>query len=210
MHPARASACTLSFHSLTTTSVAPLAMSVHAHPAGSIAPPEPPSLTLPATTERKYSPEPFEPYTDEPPLDPHELDEGGILLQQRHVIQGPYRSLVPLTPACDSRAHRPRRTSRSSLVVDPSTTSYIVADQRRAGRTYGVARRARYRAGRDAGAHGGCAETARTCRPRGEGKRCVACVLDRRTCGAHSAPGSTVTIGLLILVLLILIVVFKT
>ena len=56
----------------------------------SIALPEAPSPTPPATPERKRSLEPatFQPYTDDP--DPCELDEGGMLLQQRQIIQGPF------------------------------------------------------------------------------------------------------------------------
>jgi hypothetical protein len=71
---------------------------------------------------------------------------------------------------------RPRRAPRPSLVVHSQTTSYIASDQRRARGTYGAARRAGYGVGRDGGAHGGCAETAYTCRPRGEGKRYVSSV----------------------------------
>ena len=65
----------------------------------SIPPPETPSPTLPATPERKHSTEPtFEPYTDDPHPDSHELDDGGILLQQRQIIDGPY-SLSSCFPA---------------------------------------------------------------------------------------------------------------
>lgn len=80
---------------------------------------------------------------------------------------------------------RPRHAPRPSLVVHWPTTPYIAPDQRRARGPYGAARRAGYRVGRDAGAHGGCAETAYTCRPRGEGKRCVSCASVWQTRGAY-------------------------
>lgn len=111
----------------------------------SIALPEVPSPTLPSTPEleRKRSPDPvFEPYTDEPP----ELDDGGILLQQRQIIQGPLPIHPPLcflcadmltrtvSPSCcclffGGLENRPGRTSRSTVVVYLQTTPYIASDQ---------------------------------------------------------------------------------
>ena len=83
----------------------------------SIVLPEVSSPTLPATPERKHSPDPaFEPYTDEPDSEPHALDEGGILLQQRHIIQGPSPSFPPFSFGRPTRARDPQTKTHGSTI----------------------------------------------------------------------------------------------
>ncbi|KAF8546865.1 hypothetical protein OG21DRAFT_1490748 [Imleria badia] len=141
----------------------------------SIAPPEAPSPTLPATPERKHSPEPaFEPYTDEPDSEPHELDEGGILLQQRHIIQDQDSRLDHLSSSIHRQYHISLQINDE---LDVHTGLLGVLDAELDGTE-----------ARMTGARRRLARVARGAREN----------------------GSTVTIGLLILVLLVLIVVFKT
>ncbi|KAF9223201.1 hypothetical protein BS17DRAFT_782544 [Gyrodon lividus] len=70
--------------------------------------PTPPSPTPPASLmrhERKISPEPvYEPYTDDPDPAP-ELDEGGILLQQRHIMEAQDAHLDHLSSSIGRQHH---------------------------------------------------------------------------------------------------------
>ncbi|KAI6129314.1 syntaxin-like protein [Pisolithus croceorrhizus] len=68
-------------------------------------PPSPPSPTSPSFGERKMSPEPvYEPYTDEPDS-AQGLDEGGILLQQRRIIDDQDAHLTHLSSSIGRQHH---------------------------------------------------------------------------------------------------------
>ncbi|KAG6331618.1 hypothetical protein ID866_7472 [Astraeus odoratus] len=73
----------------------------------SVPPPAPLSSSPPSTPsppERKISPEPpFEPYTDDP--DPSELDDGGILLQQRQMMEAQDAHLDQLSSSIGRQHH---------------------------------------------------------------------------------------------------------
>ncbi|KAI6130958.1 syntaxin-like protein [Pisolithus croceorrhizus] len=68
-------------------------------------PPSPPSPTSPSFGEGKMSPEPvYEPYTDDPDSAPG-LDEGGILLQQRRIIDDQDAHLTHLSSSIGRQHH---------------------------------------------------------------------------------------------------------
>ncbi|KAI6000855.1 syntaxin-like protein [Pisolithus albus] len=68
-------------------------------------PPSPPSPTSPCFGERKMSPEPvYEPYTDDPDSAPA-LDEGGILLQQRQIMDDQDAHLTHLSSSIGRQHH---------------------------------------------------------------------------------------------------------
>ncbi|KAI9456418.1 syntaxin-like protein [Boletus coccyginus] len=139
----------------------------------SIALPEAPSPTPPATPELKHTPElAFEPYTDDP--DAHSQDEGVILLQQREIIQDQDTRLDHLSSSIH-RQHHISLQINDELEVHTGLLGVLDTELDGTQARMAGARR-------------------------------------RLTRVAHGARenGSTVTIGLLILVLLVLIVVFKT
>ncbi|KAF8837400.1 hypothetical protein BDN67DRAFT_973032 [Paxillus ammoniavirescens] len=68
-------------------------------------PPSPTPPTSPLRHKRKISPEPmYEPYTDDPDPVP-ELDEGGILLQQRHIMEAQDAHLDHLSSSIGRQHH---------------------------------------------------------------------------------------------------------
>ncbi|KAH7890403.1 syntaxin-like protein [Phlebopus sp. FC_14] len=139
--------------------------------------PSPPSPTLPPSPplhERKASPEPlYERYTDDPES-PAELDEGGILLQQRQVMDVQDAHLDQLSSSI-GRQHHISLQINDELEVHTDLLEALDTELD----------------GTDT-------------RMTGARKR-----LERVARGAKE-NGSTVTIALLIFILLILIVVFKT
>jgi len=187
----------------------------HLYPYGgvlcSIALPEA-SPTPPATPELKHTPElAFEPYTDDPDL--HSQGQGVILLQQREIIEGsfpfpPFFRFVSFRDPHGRTDQDTRLDHLSSSIHRQHHISLQINDELEVhtGLLGVLDTELDGTQARMAGARRRLARVARGARENG------ACVGLARVVGLTFSPllGSTVTIGLLILVLLVLIVVFKT